>query len=220
VNKNAPVLDLSASGQVNVVAGSELKIVAAATDADNDPVTLSVDGKPMDASFDTTGPNGTFTWTPAAADAGKTVTVTFKATDHPAKAASKTTSEDVAIKVAIKSGENQPPVVDSLAEKWTVHAGEKLKFKISATDPDGDKLRISSRNLPEDAHLSSTTYDAASKKWSAEFSWKPESENASKTYDVKFTVTDSCKKRNAHQVSRSTSIEVLPGSDTSGTSDD
>ena len=74
---------------------------------------------------------------------------------------------------------NAPPIIDPIANK-TATEGQNLSFVISATDPDGDTLTYSAKNLPAGA-----TFNAATKT----FSWTP-SDSQAGTYSVTFTATD------------------------------
>ena len=74
---------------------------------------------------------------------------------------------------------NRPPVFDPIADK-TISESELLRFKIHATDLDGDPLVYSVQKLPKGA-----VFDLES----ALFSWTPDYEQAG-IYPVTFTVSD------------------------------
>ncbi len=73
--------------------------------------------------------------------------------------------------------QSQPPVLDTISDK-SVSEKEKLTFRISAKDPDGDKVTYSAEGLPSGAKLTS----------SGLFTWTPGSGTAGK-YTVKFIAT-------------------------------
>lgn len=73
--------------------------------------------------------------------------------------------------------QSQPPVLTPIGDK-SVSEKEKLTFRISAKDPDGDKVTYSAEGLPSGAKLTS----------SGLFTWTPGSGTAGK-YTVKFIAT-------------------------------
>ncbi|MFA0821873.1 MAG: putative Ig domain-containing protein [Methanomethylovorans sp.] len=73
--------------------------------------------------------------------------------------------------------QSQPPALTPIGDK-SVSEKEKLTFRISAKDPDGDKVTYSAEGLPNGAKLTS----------SGLFTWTPGSGTAGK-YTVKFIAT-------------------------------
>jgi len=74
---------------------------------------------------------------------------------------------------------NHPPELTA-PQTQTVEEGKRLSFQVTASDPDGDTLTLSARNLPEGA-----VFDPAT----GTFSWTPGFEQAG-TYNVVFSVRD------------------------------
>jgi|WetSurMetagenome_2_1015567.scaffolds.fasta_scaffold59657_1 hypothetical protein len=75
---------------------------------------------------------------------------------------------------------NQPPILNHIGDK-TVNAGEQISFKLSAIDPDGDKLVFSGYNLPPGAEFDSSTNT---------FLWRPSSNQVGIYPDIRFQVSD------------------------------
>jgi len=118
---NAPVITLSSPKEITVDEGEMVTINAAATDADNDPVTLTFSGwmeqKSKKTSFD---------------DAGKH-SVTLTASDGKTE-----TTEEVTIVV---NNVNRAPKILELAD-LTLKEGETVELEVEAEDPDGDEVTI------------------------------------------------------------------------------
>ena len=74
------------------------------------------------------------------------------------------------------------PVLNSISDKQ-VSENELLKFTVSATDSDGESLKLYAENLPEGSSFIDNNDGTG------EFSWTPYY-NQSGTYEVKFTVED------------------------------
>ena len=74
---------------------------------------------------------------------------------------------------------NYPPHLDWISDK-TVTEGQRLQFRLSASDPDGDTLTFSSPNLPTGASLDED---------SGLFTWTPAHEQIGE-YHVRFIVSD------------------------------
>ena len=72
---------------------------------------------------------------------------------------------------------NSPPVLAAIGNK-TASEGQKLSFTLSATDPDGDAITYSAKNLPAGATLSGNA-----------FSWTPDYTQAG-SYTVTFIADD------------------------------
>ncbi|WP_416393522.1 MULTISPECIES: putative Ig domain-containing protein [unclassified Curtobacterium] len=82
---SVPAFTTPTSSSASVAAGSRLAFTVAATDPDaGDSVTLSASGLPSGATFNPA--SGAFDWTPTAAQAGTSPTVTFSASDAGARA--------------------------------------------------------------------------------------------------------------------------------------
>lgn len=82
---------------------------------------------------------------------------------------------------AADAGEvNQPPVLNPIGGKQ-VQAGSQLRFTLTASDPEGDALSFSARNLPPGASFNSST---------GTFTWTPSAGDAGQYTAVVFSVAD------------------------------
>lgn len=148
-----------------------------ASDAESTPA-LSATGLPTGATFDDNGDGtGTFSWTPTYNQGNVTpYSVTFIASDGEF-----TDEETIQITV---NDVNRAPVLTAIGNKST-DENVQLSFIISATDPDGDAMEITSTPLPTGASLTPMGNGGA------QFSWTPTYDQGSVTpYDVTFTVSD------------------------------
>ena len=141
-----------------------------ATDADGDSITYTCDALPTGASLDSG--SGLFTWKPGYSDSG-TKTIVFKASD---------TNEGLVTKAVsiVVNDSNQDPVF-TIPTSRSVQATNKLKFLVTAEDPDNDQVTITCDDKPADAAFDGNTNS---------FAWIPES-GTSGTYTAKFTAKDS-----------------------------
>jgi hypothetical protein len=146
-----------------------LTFTLSATDPDGDTLTYSSPNLPQSASLDSA--TGAFTWRPAYNQAGA-YNVTFTASDG-----SLSDSKDTTITV---NNINRPPILSPIGNK-TVNRLQWLRFKVRATDPDGDKISYYITNKPQGAHLNSRT---------GEFAWRPNINQAGE-FRVTFVAKDS-----------------------------
>ena len=119
-----------------VQAGQTLSIPVAATDPDNDVVTLSAAPLLNHAVFSTTPGTeaaGTFSLTPDESQRGAR-TVVFTARDPMGLTGQKRVTINV-------TGINHPPVL-TVPETITVNEGGLVNIRLNVTDPDGDALTI------------------------------------------------------------------------------
>ncbi len=108
----------------------------------NPTITYTVSGLPADATFDPV--TAEFNWRTGYTDAG-TYNVTFTATnDGDGTGTPLSTSVTVPITVL---NVNQAPVVPTIANQ-TVNGGATLALPVTATDPDGDPLKLTVTGLP------------------------------------------------------------------------
>ena len=139
-------------GAKSVRYGQPLAFTVTATDPDNDQLALWITGTPSGADYK----EARFTWTPTSSQVG-TYYVTFGVQDeHGARA-----SEVVAITVTGNS--RHAPILNPIGDK-TIAAGTTLRFFISGSDPDGDRLMAIIRNTPPGASFNTST---------GEFVWTP-----------------------------------------------
>ncbi|MDD5191039.1 MAG: serine hydrolase [Dehalococcoidales bacterium] len=156
-------------GTLSIAEGANLSFTVLATDADNDPVALSVTGLPAGATFDSQ--NRLFSWTPSFDQTGAYY-LSIKAESGKATATS-----DFSVTV---TNVNRPPSVNAVENK-TVGVNNTLILPITAADPDGDTLTLTAVGLPEGA-----VFDAAN----GLFTWKPRVDQAGSSANVTFTATD------------------------------
>jgi PKD repeat protein len=118
----APVLDPIGSQVVDE--GSHLEFVVTSSDFDNDSLTLTAEGLPVNAAFTDSGNgHGLLTFDPD--------------------------SEVVSITV---NNVNRAPVLDSIGSRSVIEGGH-MAFLVTASDPDGDSLILFTENLPANANF-------------------------------------------------------------------
>lgn len=130
------------------IEGTAYSYTLAATDADNDALTLSATTMPAWLTFDAA--TGALTGTPATADVG-THDVVLSVSDGTAPAV----TQSFTITVAAVVVPNTAPVVTSTSVD-TATEGTAYSYTLIATDADGDTLTMSATTLP-----SWLTFDAA-----------------------------------------------------------
>jgi Putative Ig domain/Bacterial Ig domain len=161
----------------SVLASQMVVIDVSASDADGDPLVLSVSNAPSSSTFvDKGNGSATFTWTPALGDIGSH-TVTFLARDNatpPGQA-----MEAVVITV---DSSNRPPQLGAIGNR-SGDPGVLLEIPVTASDPDNDALVLSATPLPTGASFS----DAGD--GSGTFRWTPGSSQMG-NFVVTFRVTD------------------------------
>lgn len=171
-----PVLTAPASQSVEV--GSTLSFNVTATDQDGDHVDLSGTALPPGAGFVDNGDNtGTFSWSPVTGQGGIYV-ASFTGLDGRGGSGSAST----VITVTGDIVENQPPTVVAPAS-LTVDEGNNLSYTVTATDPDGDTVALSTGPLPSGASFADQGGN------SGIFSWTPDPTQAG-TYEVGFIGDD------------------------------
>ena len=139
-----PVLTAPASETVAI--GATLSFDVSATDADGDHVDLFGSALPSGSSFvDHANDTGTFTWTPVDGQAGSYL-ASFSGTDGKGGSGSASTM----ITVTGGTPVNHPPTVSAPATE-SVNEGSLLSFTVTATDPDGDHVTLSTGSLPAGA---------------------------------------------------------------------
>ncbi len=172
----APVINTIADK--TVYANTLLSFTVSATDTDQPPQTLTFNlgsGAPPGASITT---NGLFTWTPTAAEAPGTYTLSVIVTDSGVPAMSATTNFNV-----IVYPPNTAPVINAIADK-TVYANTLLSFTVSATDTDQPTQTLT-------FSLGSGAPAGASLTPGGLFTWTPTASEAPGTYTLSVIVTDS-----------------------------
>jgi len=166
---NAPTLNPLSDKVVYV--GETLTFTLGGFDPDGDPLTFSGTNMPTGATLHSV--NGTFTWTPTAAQVGVYPNVTFSVSDGKL-------SDSGTITITVLPSLQNPPVLDSIGNK-TVVVGNSLVFVVTATDADGDPLTYSVSNLPAGATFNTSN---------GTFSWTPTISQVGSYPGIIFSVSD------------------------------
>lgn len=139
------------------------------TDPDLEALTLTLGKLPEGAKFDPA--TQTFSWVPTYEQAGN-YEMKLKAVDPLGGSA----EADLSVTIA---NVNRYPVFATLADQ-TVNEDQSLTFKVSAADPDRQKVVLSSGTLPEGATFDPTT---------GQLTWKPTFEQSG-SYPITFSAID------------------------------
>ncbi len=170
----APVVVAPASRTFAVGAPSSFTVMAA--DSDGDAIaSLTASGLPPGATFTAPGAHttGTFTWTPALADAPGPYTITFTAANAASGSASTTVTVD------------RPPVVTAPPTQ-SVNENAPLSFGVTAADPDGQPIgSLVATGLPPGATFTPNGANTA-----GTFQWTPGFDAAPGPYVVTFTAAN------------------------------
>jgi len=191
----APILS-ALSNQI-VYAGMPLSFTASATDTDQPPQTVTfslASGAPAGAAISS---SGLFTWTPTAAQAPSTNTLSIVATDNGTPALSATQTLSVVVYRA-----NTAPILSAISNQ-IVYAGMPLSFTASATDTDQPPQTVTfslAAGAPAGAAISP----------SGLFTWTPTAAQAPSTNTLFIVATDNGIP--ALSSTRSFSVVVLPSS--------
>jgi hypothetical protein len=168
----APVLD--SIGPQTVPEADTLTLIITATDPDGDSLSFSADPVPTNAELVDNGDNtATFTFIPDYTQAGD-YTVVFGVSDGDSS-----DSESVLITV---SNTNRPPTLAQIGSQ-NVGVGDNLGFDVSASDPDGDSIILSTSTLPTGADFTDNGDGTGS------FSWTPSSSQAG-IHEITFFAED------------------------------
>ena len=178
-----PTLDLPGPQAAQV--GVKLTFTVSASDQDQgDTVTLNASNIPPSAAASPNPSTGNpasaqVSFTPSSSQAGQTFTIDFVATDNHGASV----SGSVDIIVANSSSPppvNHPPII-SVPGPQTIEVGKTLMFTVTASDPDGDPVILSSENLP-----TNSSFDAITGK----FTFTPSITQAGLVLTASFTATD------------------------------
>jgi hypothetical protein len=126
---------VSFSGDTVCHEGEQIRLQVLVTDADGDPVTLTVTDLPPGAVFD--AGSRLLTWVPTYEQAGR-YPITFTAQDNKGA----TTVRVVVLTILNK---NRAPVIlasTPAQRQLTLEQGQTSRFTISASDPDGDQYHF------------------------------------------------------------------------------
>ena len=144
---NAPP-QISGSPAGTVTAGQSYVFTPAASDADGNPLTFSVSGKPSWAGFDTA--TGRLSGTPTSTQVGTYGSIVISVSDGQASAALP------AFAIEVNAVPNRAPTIAG-TPTTSVTEGQAYSFTPTASDPDGDTLLFSIQNRPAWATFSSST---------------------------------------------------------------
>ena len=170
-SNNSPAFDVI--GNKTVDEGQLLQFTVSASDSDGDNLSYSAINLPQGATFNAS--THTFSWIPNYGQAGNYNNVEFTVMDDGSPMALDT--ELISITVGHV---NRPPVFGNLSGPQEVLSGSPLTFSVSATDPDGDVVFLSSANLPVGAVFDGST---------GIFSWTPSAQQEG-IYIVTFSAVD------------------------------
>ncbi|MCB9727993.1 MAG: hypothetical protein H6746_05835 [Deltaproteobacteria bacterium] len=161
-------------GDQIVTVGKAYDLVLRATDADGDTVVYGYDGDlPTGATLN--DGSGVFAWVPPSTLAGKTVRVTFTATDGTL-----TARLEVGFVVRVTGGGGPGPPVFTAPGSVSAAVGQPLSVTLEATDPDGDPVSFAiTAGAPEGATLTGAT-----------FAWTPPEGAAGQSWVVTFAASD------------------------------
>jgi Putative Ig domain len=142
---------ISGNPSTTATAGVAYSFRPTASDADGDPLTFSIVGKPGWANFSTT--SGRLSGTPSSANVGAFNNIVIRVSDGQAT----TSLAAFSITVSAAGGTtNRPPTISG-APSTTVLQGSGYAFTPTASDPDGDTLTFSVTNPPGWATFNTST---------------------------------------------------------------
>lgn len=161
---------LNEIGNQTAAEGQALNFTVSATDPDEDTLTYAAANLPAGAIFNPV--TQTFTWTPGYSDAGNYTDIEFSVTD------SGTPMElDVELITITVGDVNRAPEINNPGPQEVLE-NTPLTFSISATDPDGDDVTVTTTDLPTGATFNGST-----------FTWTPTLTQEG-IYTITFTATD------------------------------
>ena len=142
-----------------------MRFTLSATDPDGDQLEFSAQNLPRGASL----VDRIFTWRPGFDQSGS-YRVTFKVSDGRG-------GEDAETITITVIDVNRPPKISPIGDK-SVDEGQTISFTVSASDPDGDQVKLTAEGLPEGASFSK-----------GRFTWKPKSDQVG-LHSVTFKASD------------------------------
>lgn len=180
---------ISGTPSTSTTEGIAYSFTPSASDANCDPLTFSIDGKPAWATFDTR--TGRLSGTPPAGTAGLYPYIVISVSDGYSAALLP------AFSISVKP--NTAPLISG-SPPTQVFDGQVYRFRPSASDPDGHTLRFSVSNKPAWATLNTST---------GELSGTPSPEHVGLTRSVTISVSDGMTVAKLAPFD----IEVLPSND-------
>jgi len=142
---------LNAIGNKTIAANSTLTFNISATDPDGGTLTYSSTTLPTGATLNSS--NGAFAWSPTSAQSGS-YPVTFSVSDGKGGNASETITITVTNTIS-----NRAPVLAAIGNK-SVNEGTQLQWTVTASDPDGDTVTITTSPLQSWMSFNGTTFTA------------------------------------------------------------
>ena len=139
---------IAGSPASSVVAGQSYSYTPYANDADGDPLTFSIQNRPVWATFSSS--TGQLSGTPTSTQVGSYGNIVISVSDGKASASLAPFS------IQVTAPPNRAPTITG-QPATTVTAGQAYSFTPTASDPDGDVLTFSIQNRPAWATFSPTT---------------------------------------------------------------
>lgn len=186
---------LAPIGNLTVPEGQPLLFTVSATDPDGDLLTYSAANLPPGASFDPA--TRTFSWTPGFDQAGNFAGIEFAVADDGTPM-----EVDVEVVTITVGNVNRAPVVGPVAPR-SVSEYQTVAFSVTASDPDGDEVFLSTSALPAGAAFDPVT---------GAFTWTPTGGQVG-DHLISFVATDAGVPPASSQVDVAISVGVLPPTD-------
>ncbi len=186
-----PTLNIDGGPNHSATVSVPIQIIITAADADGDSVCIEATNLPSGATFsrvcgDSTKA-GTFDWTPNATHNNHTYSITFTATDNRNGA----TQAILNITVGGTPSNNAPVVADIVPNSFTVEQGQTVPtINVSASDPDGDSLKLEAFGLPGNATFVGNPSLFGRGTVGGIFNWLPSFADVG-MYTITFQATDS-----------------------------
>ena len=165
---------ISGTPPTSAVVGQAFTFTPVGDDADNDPLTYSIQNKPTWATF--TPATGQLSGTPAAGNVGTTSGIVISVSDGAASASLPAFN----LQVVAAAPANRAPIISG-TPSTSVTAGSSYSFRPVASDPDGNTLQFSIQGQPSWATFSATT---------GRLSGTPTAANVGRTGSITITVSD------------------------------
>jgi len=145
-DNRAPVI--TGAPSTSVQASRAYSFTPAASDADGDTLSYTIQNKPLWASFNAA--NGALTGTPVAANVGNYANIVIGASDG------KTATSLTPFNIVVTTPTNGTPAIGG-SPATTASVGSTYTFQPAGSDPDGDALGYSIQNRPSWASFNTST---------------------------------------------------------------
>jgi hypothetical protein len=170
VENRAPTI--SGSPATTATEGTAYSFQPSASDADGDPLTFSVSGKPAWLAFNSS--NGSLSGTPPAGSAGSYGPIVISVSDGQVSAALP------GFTITVSAKPNTAPTISG-TPATSVTVGQAYSFQPTANDPDGQVLRFGIANKPSWANFDIVT---------GRLSGTPGDANVGSTANIVISVSD------------------------------